>query len=145
MLHIRLLAPESSSHLRSLRPVAALAVHLHSSCRIVWHLQTAQRVNRSQTYLRSKFQSTCIGFCLPIAVLQCDPETQRSSNAHLGVPTQLWCGAHVHTGLGDTYAERQPYIISPNQPYIISPNQPQSAPYNIISPNQPQSAPYNPL
>ena len=69
-------------------------------------LQTAQSVNNNQTHKRTEFQSTYIGLCLPIAVLQCDPATQRSSNAHLGVAAQLRCDPHDHTGLDNTCAER---------------------------------------
>ena len=89
VLHIRLLPPANSSHLRSLRSATVRETNLHPSCRSAWHLQTAQSVNNNQTHKRNEFQSTYIGLCLPIAVLQCDPATQRSSNAHLGVAAQL--------------------------------------------------------
>ena len=55
-----------------------MAVHganLHPSCKLAWHLQTAQVNERNRTNLRSEFQSTCIGLCLPSAALQCDLAT----------------------------------------------------------------------
>ena len=101
--------PANSSHLKSLRSATVRETNLHPICRSAWHLQTAQSVNNNQTHKRIEFQSTNIGLtgsCLPIAVLQCDPATQRSSNAHLGVAAQLRCNPHDHTGLDNTCAER---------------------------------------
>ena len=102
---MRLLAPTC----KQLTPQITATVretNLHPSFRSAWHLQTAQSANNNQTHKRTEFQSTYIGLCLPIAVLQCDPATQRSSNAHLGVAAQLRCDAHDHTGLDNTCAER---------------------------------------
>ena len=105
-MHILLLAPANSAHLRPLRSVAVHAVHLHSSCKLILHLQTAHSTCVLEMHPRAMFERGSYSFWLPPRVLQCDPATQRVSKSYLGVATLLRCSVHDHAALEDICTQR---------------------------------------